>query len=48
MSFSTSYNFCPVLRTQAQLAKLWGDKVTQQNISDAVKKLGMSRKKLER
>ena len=32
-------------KTQAQLAKLWGDKVTQQNISDALQKLGVSRKK---
>lgn len=32
-------------RTQAQLAKLWGDGVTQQNISAAIKKLGISRKK---
>lgn len=32
-------------KTQAQLAKLWGDGVTQQNISAAIKKLGMSRKK---
>jgi transposase len=32
-------------KTQAQLAKLWGDNVTQQNISAAIKKLGISRKK---
>lgn len=32
-------------RTQAQMAKLWGDNVTQQNISDALKKIGVSRKK---
>ena len=32
-------------KTQAQLAKLWGDNVTQQNISDAMRKLGFSRKK---
>lgn len=32
-------------QTQAQLAKLWGDQVTQQNISDALQKLGVSRKK---
>lgn len=32
-------------KTQAQMAKLWGDNVTQQNISDALKKLGLSRKK---
>jgi len=32
-------------KTQAQMAKLWGDNVTQQNISDALMKLGLSRKK---
>jgi transposase len=32
-------------RTQRQMAKLWGDHVTQQNISDALMKLGVSRKK---
>lgn len=32
-------------KTQAQMAKLWGDHVTQQNISDALRKIGMSRKK---
>lgn len=32
-------------KTQAQMAKLWGDNVTQQNISDAMQKLGVSRKK---
>ena len=32
-------------KTQAQLAKLWGDDVTQQNISDALQKIGVSRKK---
>ncbi len=32
-------------KTQAQLAKLWGDNVTQQNISDAIRKIGFSRKK---
>lgn len=32
-------------KTQAQMAKLWGDNVTQQNISDALSKLGVSRKK---
>jgi transposase len=31
--------------TQAQLAKLWGDNVTQQNISNALQKIGVSRKK---
>ena len=29
-------------KTQAQIAKLWGDNVTQQNISDALQKLGVS------
>ena len=32
-------------KTQGQMAKLWGDNVTQQNISDALRKLGLSRKK---
>ena len=32
-------------KTQTQMAKLWGDKVTQQNISDALHKIGYSRKK---
>jgi transposase len=32
-------------KTQAQMAKLWGEGVTQQNISDALKKIGVSRKK---
>lgn len=32
-------------KTQAQLASLWGDNVTQQNISDALHKIGLSRKK---
>ena len=32
-------------KTQAQMASLWGDNVTQQNISDALDKLGVSRKK---
>jgi hypothetical protein len=27
------------------MAQLWGDNVTQQNISDALKKIGVSRKK---
>lgn len=31
-------------KTQAQLAVLWGDGVTQQNISRAMQKLGISRK----
>jgi len=32
-------------KTQAQLAGLWGEGVTQQNISDALQKMGLSRKK---
>jgi transposase len=32
-------------KTQKEMAKLWGDNVTQQNISDALIKLGLSRKK---
>ena len=32
-------------KTQGEMAKLWGDKVTQQNISDALTKMGLSRKK---
>lgn len=32
-------------KTQSQMAKLWGDNVTQQNISNALKKIGFSRKK---
>ena len=32
-------------KTQGQMASLWGDNVTQQNISDALRKLGLSRKK---
>ncbi len=32
-------------KTQKQMAKLWGEGVTQQNISDALMKLGLSRKK---
>jgi transposase len=32
-------------KTQIEIAKLWGEGVTQQNISDAMKKLGVSRKK---
>ena len=32
-------------KTQAQMAKLWGDNVSQQNISDALCKIGVSRKK---
>lgn len=32
-------------KTQTQMAKLWGDNVSQQNISDALRKIGYSRKK---
>ncbi len=32
-------------KTQAQLAVLWGEGVTQQNISAAIQKLGISRQK---
>lgn len=32
-------------KTQAQLAKLWGENVTQQDISRALRKIGYSRKK---
>lgn len=32
-------------KTQGQLATLWGDNVTQQNISAALQKIGVSRKK---
>jgi len=32
-------------KTQKQMAKLWGEGVSQQNISDALLKLGLSRKK---
>jgi len=32
-------------KTQREMASLWGDNVTQQNISDALGKLGLSRKK---
>lgn len=32
-------------RTQNEIAKLWGEGVTQQNISDAMRKIGVSRKK---
>jgi hypothetical protein len=32
-------------KTQMQMAKLWGDNVSQQNISDALRKIGLSRKK---
>ena len=32
-------------KTQGQMASLWGDNVTQQNISDALRQIGFSRKK---
>jgi transposase len=32
-------------KTQAQMAKLWGENVTQQNISDAMRHIRVSRKK---
>jgi transposase len=32
-------------KSQREMARLWGDNVTQQNISDALQKLGLSRKK---
>jgi transposase len=32
-------------KTQGQMAALWGEGVTQQNISDALRKIGVSRKK---
>jgi transposase len=32
-------------KTQTRLAKLWGQKVTQQDISRALRKIGFSRKK---
>lgn len=32
-------------KTQAQIASLWGEGVSQQNISDAMYKIGVSRKK---
>ena len=32
-------------KTQAEMASLWGESVTQQNISNALRKLGLSRKK---
>ena len=31
-------------KTQGQMALLWGEGVSQQNISDALRKLGLSRK----
>ncbi len=32
-------------KTQGEMARLWGDNVSQQNISDALQKLKLSRKK---
>lgn len=32
-------------KTPREMAKLWGDNVSQQNISNALEKLGLSRKK---
>jgi len=32
-------------KTQGEMARLWGENVSQQNISDALQKLGVSRKK---
>ena len=32
-------------KTQAQMAELWGNDLTQQNISDALHKIGLTRKK---
>ena len=32
-------------KTQGQMAALWGENVSQQNISNALRKLGLSRKK---
>ena len=32
-------------KTQAQMASLWGEGVSQQNISDAMRHIGVSRKK---
>ena len=32
-------------KTQQRIAQLWGDSLTQQNVSDAMKKLGITRKK---
>jgi transposase len=32
-------------KTQQQMAHLWGENLTQQNISDGIKKLGITRKK---
>ena len=32
-------------QTQQQIAELWGENLTQQNVSDGMKKLGITRKK---
>ena len=32
-------------QTQQQIADLWGENLTQQNVSDGLKKLGLTRKK---
>lgn len=32
-------------KTQQQIAQLWGNNLTQQNVSDAMKKIGITRKK---
>ena len=32
-------------KTQKVIAELWGENITQQNVSDAMKKLGITRKK---
>ena len=32
-------------KTQQQIAELWGENITQQNVSEAMKKLGITRKK---
>ena len=32
-------------KTQIQIAELWGDNLTQQNVSKACQKLGITRKK---
>lgn len=35
-------------KTQKQIAELWGERLTQQNVSNACQKLGMTRKKTYR
>ncbi len=35
-------------KTQQQIAEKWGENVTQQNVSDGIKKLGITRKKAVR